>query len=167
MQREENVTPGLVLHTRWDASLSPHPSGPTGLTREEDAEAWEVWRQGQPPAPETGSRSQAERSRPGHLPEVAGLLSKGTGCPQTQAHCPSSVTPCQRREPSSSLSSSLGPSCIYVTNSEDRMLWKMLYYDDYSKWIYLLTCNIYIQRGVIVSARFSESLQSEHTQFKN
>lgn len=71
MQGEENVTPGLPSHTRWDASLNPHPSGPTRLTREENAGAWEVWSQGQPPAAGAGSRSghgsgwgTSESSRP-------------------------------------------------------------------------------------------------------
>ena len=90
MQGEENVTPGLPSHTRWDASLSSHPSGPTRLTREENAGAWEVWSQGQPPTAGTGSRSgHGSEAQAGAPPEAAGLLPLWSdweaGCHQTQA----------------------------------------------------------------------------------
>lgn len=65
MQGEKNATPGLTPHTGCDASLSPHLSGPTELTREENAEIWEVWSPRPTSCRRAGSRSQYSSAQRG------------------------------------------------------------------------------------------------------
>ena len=161
MQGEENVTPGLASHTRWDASLSPHPSGPTGLTREGNTGPEKCGvkatflRQGL--AAEVG---MAQRGRLGHL--------RKQPAPSPQGQAVIGLT--------SFLSGKNGPAPAFppawthlaFTDPDQRIgCWegcsiRMMILNK----LYLLAHYLLTKRGEIVGAQPSESAKCELTQFK-
>lgn len=168
MQGEESVTPGLTLHTEGDASLSPHPSGPTGLTREENAEAWEVWSQGQPPTPEAGSRSRAWLGGTGWDT----FWKNHASSPRGQGHWFRTTDPileCDTLSGTGGPAQALPPARAHpVFTYPDQGIGccggGFIMMIILTKFIYWHVT--YTKRGEIVSAQLNESSQSEHTLFK-
>lgn len=133
----ENVTSGFTSHLRWDASRSisiwemPHPSGSLGLTGEEEAEAWEVWSQGQAPTAGAGSRGWARLGGAGWgtFWEEPALAPRGQAAGQAVISSGpiSHLLRCDTLSVEGGLAPAFPPArahpCIYRTSWVDTRLW--------------------------------------------